>query len=115
MSSHLPCVILFSLTDPFVTFLPTSSPSVPGPLPLRRPCLWSIVCSWLGVRASPTTHPLAHLVPVSCMITAPKRGGGNKDFFVLFYFLPFCNRIKIVDKLLNGWGFFTIFNISDFF
>lgn len=41
--------------------------------------------------------------------------GVGKDFFVLFYFLPFCNRIKIVDKLLNGWGFFTIFNISDFF
>jgi len=44
--------------------------------------------------------------------------GGNKDFFIfifIFFLLPFCNRIKIVDKLLNGWGFFTIFNISDFF
>lgn len=38
--------------------------------------------------------------------------GGKKDFF---FFFPFCNRIKIVDKLLNGRGFFTIFNISDFF
>lgn len=40
--------------------------------------------------------------------------GGKKDFF-FFFFFPFCNRIKIVDKLLNGRGFFTIFNISDFF
>lgn len=40
-----------------------------------------------------------------------KKGEGERNFL----FLPFYNRTKIVGRLLNGWGFFTIFNISDFF
>lgn len=62
-----------------------------------------------GFHPSPVPS-FVNLVPVSCIITSPKGEGGRT-----FFFLPFCNRIKIVDKLLNGWGFFTIFNISEFF
>ena len=36
--------------------------------------------------------------------------GGNKDFLCV----SFCSHIKIVTKLLNGWVFSTVFNITDF-
>lgn len=67
------------------------------------------------VPITPPSPALVNLVPVSCMITSPKRGAIRTCLFYFIFFLPFCNRIKIVDKLLNGWGFSTIFNISDFF
>lgn len=109
-STHRHFCIMFSLTSSHV-MSPShpchshlDSPSSRHPLPVER-------CLVLAVVSLIPHEPPVSLVPVLCIITSPKKGEGER----IFLFLPFYNHTKIVGRLLNGWGFFTIFNISDFF